>query len=244
MRFDARTKTTLIAPATCLLAALLAAACGDEVDPQDEMDASTDTDTDSDTDSDTSYTCTQDEIDAQNAAIQAALTEAVPCFTGGIVPMVESVQAYFMAAPDEPSLVLCEDFLGNATAEELLEEGAALALADDEFLCIGNSTDVSGGSAVDVAALRAAIDAVTEPADPPADAGVDAGPVDPPCAVEGLDDPLFVVSVAADGGLSDVFPADEDTSPETAEYAACLAAQLAELGLPCLATMGICSAYP
>ena len=62
--------------------------------------------------------------------------------------------------------------------------------------------------------------------------------------MEGLDDPLFVVDVAADGGVADVHPAEADTTPETAEYAACLDTALTELGLPCLATMEICSDYP
>jgi hypothetical protein len=228
-------------------AALCTTACGEGASPHDAgPDASTDTDTDADTDTDngdggTPYTCTQDEIDAQNAAIQAALAEAVPCFTGGIVPMGATINAYFMAAPDEPSLVLCGDSTPNDLAVAAIQSEAIAALAELELLCLGNSTIVSGGSVVDVAALRAAIDEVTDPAG--ADAGTDAG-TDAVCAVEGLDDPLFVVAVAADGGVAEVQPAEADSTPETAEYVTCLEATLSGMSLPCLATMQICSDYP
>jgi hypothetical protein len=241
MRFDAYGKTAFAALAACLFAgALCATACGEGVSPLDAgPDASTDTDTDTDTgDGGAPYVCTQDEIDAQNEAIQAALAEAVPCFTGGIVPMGATINAYFMAAPDEPSLILCEDSITNPTAIELMDEEASLALSGIDFLCLGNSTQVSGGTAVDVAALRDAIDAVTEPAD----AGVDAG-ADAVCAVEGLDDPLFIVDVDDDGALANVHEAEADSTPETAEYVTCLEANLSGMSLPCLAAMQICSDY-
>jgi hypothetical protein len=244
---SASESVSVSALAVCLLAAALcAAACGEGASPLDTgPDASTDTDTDVDTDTGdggTPYDCTQEEIDAQNAAIQAALAAAVPCFTGGIVPMGATINAYFMLAPDEPSLILCGDSTPNDIAVAAIQNEAIDALAELELQCLGNSTIVSGGSAVDVDALRGAIDEVTEPADPSADAGTDAG-ADPVCAVEGLDDPLFVVIVAADGGVADVQPAEADTSSETAEYATCLDAALAGLGLPCLSDMEICSDY-
>jgi len=254
MRTDAHKRMHFAALAACLLTAtLFAAACGDEVDSlPDDMDSGTDTDTDADTDTDTEpdagepYVCTQEEVDAQNAAIQAALAEAAPCYTGGIVPMVGVVNAYFLVSfESEPSLVLCTDSTPNEIASNGYEAAAVAALEGMELLCLGNSTEVSGGTAVDVAALREAIDAVTEPtgADAGTDAGTDAG-ADAVCAVEGLDDPLYVVDIAADGGVSDVVPAEADTSPETAAYANCLDTALAELSLPCLATMQICSDYP
>jgi hypothetical protein len=249
MRLMTYEKTKPFALAIALLAAAsLAAACGNEATPLPDMDAGSDagsdTDTDTGSDTDTGYDCTPDEIDAQNAAIQAALAAAQPCFTGGIVPMPGVVNAYFMVAPDEPSLILCADSTADEIAVNNYEAAAATALEGTEFLCLGNSTEVSGGTATDVAALRAAIDALTEPADPPADAGVDAGPGEAPCAVEGLADPLYVVTVGADGSVADILPAAADTSTETAAYATCLSAALAGFGLPCLAEMEICSDYP
>jgi hypothetical protein len=250
MRLQPCDKTKRLALALALLAAAWAAACGDEAKNPPDMDAGsdagtdTDTDTDTGTGSDTSYDCTADEIDAQNAAIQAALAEALPCFTGGIIPMPSAVNAYFMLAPDETSLALCADSTADEIAVNNYEADAVAALEGMELICLGNSTAVAGGTAADVGALRAAIDALTEPADPPADAGADAGPIEAPCAVDGLADPLYVVDVGADGGLADIHPAAADTTPETAAYATCLAAALAGLGLPCLAEMEICSAYP
>jgi hypothetical protein len=256
MRTDGHGRMRFAAPATCLLAAAFTAACGDEADPLDAgLDASTDAGTDTDTGTDTGpYVCTQDELDAQAEAIQAALAEEAPCFTGGVIPWDDMVNAYLRLTLEAvPSLVMCEDSFTNATAEELLEESASLALADMDLLCIGINTDVAGGTAVDVEALRAAIDAVTEAEDPEpdpdagADAGADAGTdggTGAPCAVEGLDDPLFVVDIDEEGAVQNIHAADADTSPETAEYVTCLQAELVGLSLPCLATMQICSVYP
>jgi hypothetical protein len=249
MRNDTPGRKAPTALGATLLAAALLAGCGDEPAPMDAGIDAGDTDTDTGSESDTTFTCTAEEIDAQNAAILAALAEGAPCFSGQVIPWPDEVNVIFTIWPDDGSLVLCADSLTNATAEELQEEAARLAVAGLELPCIGNCTYVNGGSAEDAAALRAAIDALTEAGDPGPDAGPDAGsadggPAGGACAVEGLADPLFRVDVDDEGAVANVAANAEDTSPETAAYVACLDAELAGMALPCLAAMQICSSYP